>query len=105
MWVWTFVWCVCACVCVRACVCVLLHDIREARDTGDHARSKCLHTELEQLGKELSIPIHTAGNIVVPNLTPVQKNCRFQGCEKNRQIHKHKGLVDESDQGGTVQPT
>ena len=49
----------------------LLHAIKEAQDNGDHARCKCLHTELEHLGPELSI--HLAGDIVVPNLTPDQK--------------------------------
>ena len=51
----------------------LLHEIREAQDMGDHARSKCLHTELEVLGKDLNIPIHVAGNIIVPNMTLDQK--------------------------------
>ena len=50
-----------------------LQEIREAQDMGDHARAKCLHTELEILSKDPNIPFHIAGNIVVPNLTPGQK--------------------------------
>ena len=60
----------------------LLLDIREAQDNGDHARCKCLHTELEQLGRELSIPIHIAGTIVVPYLTPNQKAAIYRVAKK-----------------------
>ena len=60
----------------------LLKEIREAQDSGDHARSKFLHTELTQLGRDLSIPIHVAGNVVVPNLTPDQKTAIFRVARK-----------------------
>ena len=60
----------------------LLHDIREAQDNSDHARCKCHHSELEQLGCELSIPIHIAGNIVVSNLTPYQKTAIYRVARK-----------------------
>ena len=51
----------------------LLKDIREAQDNQDQVRVKCVQQELSELGKDLSIPIHVAGNVVVPNMTPDQK--------------------------------
>ena len=48
----------------------------------DHARCKCLHTELEQLSCELSMFIHIAGNIVLPNPTPDQPIAIYRVAKK-----------------------
>ena len=54
-----------------------LKQILEAQHNGDQARSRFLYTELAHLGRELSIPIHVEGSIVVPSPPFQQKAAIF----------------------------
>ena len=54
-------------------VLALLQGIRDARAIDDFGRVKFLQAQLKELAGELSIPLHTLGQIVVPNCTDDQK--------------------------------
>jgi hypothetical protein len=54
-------------------VLALLQGIRDARAIDDFGRVKFLQGQLRELAGELSIPLHTLGQIVVPNCTDDQK--------------------------------
>ena len=49
-----------------------LQGIKDAGSIDDFGRVKFLQTQLRELARELSIPLHTLGRVVVPNCTDGQ---------------------------------